>query len=113
MELQTSTCDLVERFKRGEQGAFSLLFGKYRRRLAVLLHYRMSEDFARPAGSGRHPSGSFSGCCSGTGTIRLSISGEFHGMALAYRGPCHRGRGALREPAEAPSTRNVVVQVGK
>jgi len=44
MELQTSTCDLVERFKRGEQGAFSLLFGKYRRRLAVLLHYRMSED---------------------------------------------------------------------
>src|SRR5215472_6543381 len=44
MELQTSTCDLVERFKRGEQRAFSLLFGKYRRRLAVLLHYRMSED---------------------------------------------------------------------
>jgi len=44
MELQTSTCDLVERFKRGEQGAFSLLFGKYRRRLAVLLHYRMRED---------------------------------------------------------------------
>jgi len=44
MELQTSTCDLVERFKRGEQGAFSLLFGKYKRRLAVLLHYRMSED---------------------------------------------------------------------
>ena len=44
MELQTSTCDLVERFKRGEQGAFSLLFGKYRRRLAVLVHYKMSDD---------------------------------------------------------------------
>jgi RNA polymerase sigma-70 factor (ECF subfamily) len=44
MELQTSTCDLVERFQRGEQGAFSLLFGKYRRRLAVLVHYKMSDD---------------------------------------------------------------------
>jgi len=44
MELQTSTCDLVERFKRGEQGAFSLLFGKYRRRLAVLVHYKMSDE---------------------------------------------------------------------
>ena len=44
MGLQTSTCDLVERFKRGDQGAFSLLFGKYRRRLAVLVHYKMSEQ---------------------------------------------------------------------
>jgi len=44
MDLQTSTCDLVERFKRGEQGAFSLLFGKYRRRLAVLVYYKMSEE---------------------------------------------------------------------
>jgi RNA polymerase sigma-70 factor (ECF subfamily) len=43
MNTQTSTCDLVERFKRGEQQAFSLLFRKYQRRLAVLVHYKMSE----------------------------------------------------------------------
>jgi len=43
MDTRTSTCDLVERFKRGEQGAFSLLFRKYQRRLAVLVHYKMSE----------------------------------------------------------------------
>ena len=44
MDMQTSTCDLVERFKRGEQAAFSLLFGKYQRRLAVLVYYKMSEE---------------------------------------------------------------------
>ncbi|HKW35366.1 MAG TPA: sigma-70 family RNA polymerase sigma factor [Candidatus Acidoferrum sp.] len=44
MDNQTSTCDLVERFKKGEQAAFSLLFGKYQRRLAVLVHYKMSEE---------------------------------------------------------------------
>jgi len=44
MNLQTSTCDLVERFKQGDQTAFSLLFGKYRRRLAVLVYYKMSQE---------------------------------------------------------------------
>jgi RNA polymerase sigma-70 factor (ECF subfamily) len=44
MHAQTSTFDLVERFKRGDSDAFSLLFGKYRRRLAVLVHYKMSAD---------------------------------------------------------------------
>jgi len=44
MNLQTSTCDLVERFKKGDQSAFSLLFGKYHRRLAVLVHYKMSQQ---------------------------------------------------------------------
>jgi RNA polymerase sigma-70 factor (ECF subfamily) len=43
MNAQTSTCDLVERFKRGEQRAFSLLFQKYQRRLAVLIYYKMSD----------------------------------------------------------------------
>jgi RNA polymerase sigma-70 factor, ECF subfamily len=44
MDDQTSTFDLVERFKRGDGGAFSLLFGKYQRRLAVLVHYKMSTE---------------------------------------------------------------------
>ena len=44
MDIQTSTYDLVNRFKRGDRSAFSLLFGKYRRRLAVLVHYKMSDD---------------------------------------------------------------------
>jgi RNA polymerase sigma-70 factor (ECF subfamily) len=35
---------LVERFKRGETEAFSLIFRKYRRRLAVLVYYRMSSE---------------------------------------------------------------------
>jgi RNA polymerase sigma-70 factor, ECF subfamily len=42
MDSATSTFGLVERFKRGETEAFSLLFDKYRRRLAVLVHYKMS-----------------------------------------------------------------------
>ena len=42
MDGQTSTYDLVERFKRGDTDAFGLLFRKYQRRLAVLVHYKMS-----------------------------------------------------------------------
>jgi len=44
MESQTSTYDLVERFKRGDTGAFSLVFQKYHRRLAVLVYYKMSPE---------------------------------------------------------------------
>ena len=44
MDSATSTFGLVERFKRGETEAFSLIFRKYRRRLAVLVYYRMSSE---------------------------------------------------------------------
>jgi RNA polymerase sigma-70 factor (ECF subfamily) len=44
MNPQTSTFDLVERSKKGEQEAFSLLFHKYQRRLAVLVYYKMSDE---------------------------------------------------------------------
>jgi RNA polymerase sigma-70 factor (ECF subfamily) len=44
MDSRTSTFGLVERFKRGETEAFSQIFRKYRRRLAVLVHYRMSSE---------------------------------------------------------------------
>jgi RNA polymerase sigma-70 factor (ECF subfamily) len=44
MDSRTSTFGLVERFKNGETQAFSLIFSKYRRRLAVLVHYKMSAE---------------------------------------------------------------------
>lgn len=44
MDSPTSTIDLVERFKRGETEAFSLIFRKYRRRLTVLVYYKMGAD---------------------------------------------------------------------
>jgi RNA polymerase sigma-70 factor, ECF subfamily len=44
MDGQTSTYDLVERFKRGDTEAFGLVFRKYQRRLAVLVHYKMSAE---------------------------------------------------------------------
>jgi len=44
MDLQTSTFELVKRFQDGEQSAFSLIFRKYQRRLAVLVYYKMSAD---------------------------------------------------------------------
>jgi len=44
MDGQTSTYDLVERFKRGDTEAFSLVFQKYQRRLAVLVYYKMSTE---------------------------------------------------------------------
>lgn len=39
----TSTFDLVERFRAGDDTAFGQLFRKYRPRLAVLIRYKLSE----------------------------------------------------------------------
>ena len=47
MDSATSTFGMVERFKRGETEAFGLIFRKYRRRLAVLVHYKMSSELRR------------------------------------------------------------------
>jgi RNA polymerase sigma-70 factor, ECF subfamily len=41
MESPTSTFGLIERFKHGDEEAFALLFEKYRRRLALLIHYQL------------------------------------------------------------------------
>ena len=43
MASPTSTFGLIERFRKGDEEAFSLLFAKYRPRLAVLVHYKLSE----------------------------------------------------------------------
>ena len=40
----TSTFDLVQRFRGGDDTAFSQLFKKYRPRLAVLIRYKLSES---------------------------------------------------------------------
>ena len=40
----TSSHGLIERAKNRDPDAFSLLFGKYRPRLAVLIHYRMAPE---------------------------------------------------------------------
>jgi DNA-directed RNA polymerase specialized sigma24 family protein len=40
----SSSFDLIERIKNGDREALSALFEKYRRRLAVLIHYRISPE---------------------------------------------------------------------
>jgi RNA polymerase sigma-70 factor, ECF subfamily len=47
MKNVTSSYGLIERIKNGDQDAFSVLFGKYRSRLAVLIHYRMGPELGR------------------------------------------------------------------
>lgn len=47
MEPATSSLGLVERVKNGDHDAFSLLFDKYQRRLAVLIHYKLSAEVRR------------------------------------------------------------------
>jgi len=44
MPSPTSTFDLIERFQGGDKEAFSELFAKYRPRLAVLIHYKLSQE---------------------------------------------------------------------
>jgi RNA polymerase sigma-70 factor (ECF subfamily) len=41
MEQPTSSSNLIDRIKDGDKEALSLLFDRYRRRLAVLIHYRL------------------------------------------------------------------------
>lgn len=40
----TSSFGLLKRFNRGDSQAFSLLFQKYRRRLSVLIHYKLNPE---------------------------------------------------------------------
>jgi RNA polymerase sigma-70 factor, ECF subfamily len=40
----TTSFDLIERIRKGDRDAFSLLFGRYSSRLAVWAHYRMSSE---------------------------------------------------------------------
>lgn len=47
MESATSTFNLVERAQQGDQEAFTRLFENYRRRLAVLVYYRLSNTMRR------------------------------------------------------------------
>lgn len=49
MQMPTSTLGLIERVKRGDTEAFGQLFRKYRRRLAVLIYYRMGAELKRHA----------------------------------------------------------------
>jgi len=44
MASPTSTFDLIERFKNGDNEAFSTLFQLYHRRLAVSIYYRMGPE---------------------------------------------------------------------
>ena len=47
MEQATSSLSLVQRVKSGDHAAFALLFDKYKRRLAVLIHYKISPELRR------------------------------------------------------------------
>jgi RNA polymerase sigma-70 factor (ECF subfamily) len=49
MEPVTSSHGLVERVQQGDREAFSLLFEKYRTRLAVIIHYRLGSSLRRDA----------------------------------------------------------------
>ena len=47
MKAATTTYELIDRIRNGDQEAFSVLFRKYRSRLAVLIHYRMGPELGR------------------------------------------------------------------
>src|SRR5262249_22945267 len=48
MDSPTTTFGLIERFKDGDADAFGQLFEKHRRRLSVLIHYKLGIDKRRP-----------------------------------------------------------------
>jgi RNA polymerase sigma-70 factor (ECF subfamily) len=49
MEQPTSTYDLLARIERGDENAFTALFEKYQKRLALLIHYKLSHEMRRLA----------------------------------------------------------------
>ena len=48
MDAPTTTFGLIERFKQGDREAFTALFEKYQRRLAVLIHYKQRAEKRSP-----------------------------------------------------------------
>ena len=49
MEQPTSTYDLIARIEQGDESAFTTLFEKYQKRLALLIHYKLSHELRRLA----------------------------------------------------------------
>src|SRR5262245_757152 len=49
MEQVTSTYDLLARIGKGDESAFTTLFEKYQKRLALLIHYKLSPELRRLA----------------------------------------------------------------
>jgi len=49
MEQATSTYDLLARIEQGDESAFTTLFEKYQKRLALLIHYKLSLGLRRMA----------------------------------------------------------------
>jgi RNA polymerase sigma factor (sigma-70 family) len=47
MDRQSTTFDLIERFRTGDREVFTLLFQKYQRRLAVHIHYKLGPEKRR------------------------------------------------------------------
>ena len=47
MDMPTTTLGLIDRFRRGDRDAFTPLFEKYRRRLAVMIHYKLQPNTRR------------------------------------------------------------------
>jgi len=49
MEQVTSTYDLLARIEQGDESAFTTLFEKYQKRLALLIHYKLRPELRRLA----------------------------------------------------------------
>jgi RNA polymerase sigma-70 factor, ECF subfamily len=49
MEQPTSTYDLIARIEQGDEYAFTALFEKYQKRLALLIHYKLGREMRRLA----------------------------------------------------------------
>ena len=47
MEQPTSTYDLIDRIERGDESAFTPLFEKYRKRLSLLIYYKLGHEMRR------------------------------------------------------------------
>jgi RNA polymerase sigma-70 factor, ECF subfamily len=47
MKQPTSTYDLIARIEQGDNSAFTPLFEKYQKRLALLIHYKLSQELRR------------------------------------------------------------------
>ena len=45
----TSTYDLIARIEQGDESAFTPLFEKYQKRLALLIHYKLGHELRRLA----------------------------------------------------------------
>lgn len=106
MQTATTNFGLIERAQQGDQRAFELLFEKYRRRLAVLIYYRLGPRLREQVEIDDILQETLLKAFSDIGRFQYQFCRQLLALAVANRRPRRRRSGTLARTAKAPGRRD-------